>query len=445
MLGALLAVREWLRAPAWAPRSLLELGRSPSPTAWLRDLFGGSKADGAGAVEAWSASPSDWALLAVSIFACMALDFFAFRSVQSSAPLGAQIDRDAAEASSRSADPAPEPEPESSESGASAGSKTKADLLVLLCWILCGMAFNGVIFWKKGTEAGVQWCCGYFLEWLLSFDNIWGAGIEKGPGSLCSAPSASQSAGRCWCTLLLPTIFVFYLIFQTYKTPRELLHKALFIGIAGAIVLRIFFFVALSQLLQVVHWIRFVFGAVLVYSGVQAARQEDDDANPADSLAMKAFQAFFGDRVQSVYDIEGKHLFVTKGQITYATMLVPVIFCLEATDILFAIDSVSAKVAQIPDVYIAFSSSAMAMFGLRAMFFVVQDLVDMFDLLKYGLCFILVFIGVELIVSDFVQLPIQVVMAVIFSVFAVCICGPATKRMLVPAAGPSDAGLAPSG
>jgi tellurite resistance protein TerC len=418
-LSALQAARQWLHG---ASLSLRELGKTPGD--WLGDLFDSGEAGGSGSVtEVWSASSSDWALLAASIVACMALDFFAFRKAPSSAPPGAQSDHDAAEATEeklarphgQAAPPlgadSPEPEPENAERSTSSGSKTKEDLFALLCWILCGMAFNGVIFWKRGAEAGVNWCCGYVLEWLLSFDNI----------------------------------FVFYLIFQTYKVPRELLHKALFIGIAGAVVMRIVFFVALSQLLHVVHWVRFMFGVILIYSGVQAAREEDDDADPADSMAMRAFQALFGDRVRSVYDIQGKRLFVTEGQRTYATMLVPVIFCLEATDVVFAIDSVSAKVAQIPDVYIAFSSSAMAIFGLRAMFFVVQDLVDMFDLLKYGLCFILVFIGVELLVSDFVHLPIHVVLVVILSVFVVCIFGPATKRALIPAGSPSDARLTHSG
>merc|ERR1719258_570678 len=98
-----------------------------------------------------------------------------------------------------------------------------------------------------------------------------------------------------------------------------------------------------------------------------------------------------------------------------ATLLVPVVFCLEVTDILFAVDSVSAKVAQIPDYYIAYSSSVLAMFGLRAMFFIIRDLVDLFEMLKYGLCFILVFIGIELLLEDYLELPPSVVLIVIIS------------------------------
>merc|ERR1719261_1769194 len=105
-------------------------------------------------------------------------------------------------------------------------------------------------------------------------------------------------------------------------------------------------------------------------------------------------------RLVEKYDLEENRMFVEEDGEWKATLLVFVILCLEVTDILFAVDSVSAKVAQIPDYYIAYSSSVIAIFGLRAMFFIIQDLVDCFDMLKYGLCFILVFIGIELLASD---------------------------------------------
>merc|ERR1719161_2600875 len=103
------------------------------------------------------------------------------------------------------------------------------------------------------------------------------------------------------------------------------------------------------------------------------------------------------------------------------TLLVMVIACLEFTDTVFALDSVSAKVAQIPDQYLAFSSSVLAMYGLRAMFFIIKDLVDMFDLLKYGLCLILVFIGVELMFARYIRLSSATVCILISAVFLICI------------------------
>merc|ERR1719171_2668812 len=103
------------------------------------------------------------------------------------------------------------------------------------------------------------------------------------------------------------------------------------------------------------------------------------------------------------------------------SMLVPVIICLELTDILFAVDSVSAKVGQIPDQFLAYSSSVFAMFGLRALFFIVEDLVHRLRFLKYGLCFILIFIGAELLLANVVQLPATVVCIVLTSVFTFCV------------------------
>merc|ERR550514_1089756 len=112
------------------------------------------------------------------------------------------------------------------------------------------------------------------------------------------------------------------------------------------------------------------------------------------------------------------------------TLLVPVVIILEVWDVVFAIDSVSAKVAQIPDQFMNYSSTVFAMFGLRAMFFIIHDLVQYFELLKYGLCFILVFIGMELMFEDYVKLPASVVTILIATVFAVCCIGSIIKERL---------------
>merc|ERR1719161_123760 len=115
------------------------------------------------------------------------------------------------------------------------------------------------------------------------------------------------------------------------------------------------------------------------------------------------------------------------------TLLVMVIACLEFTDTVFALDSVSAKVAQIPDQYLAFSSSVLAMFGLRAMFFIIKDLVEMFDLLKYGLCLILIFIGCELMFARWIKLSSATVCIMIVGVFVVCIIASRARQAVMAA------------
>lgn len=275
-------------------------------------------------------------------------------------------------------------------------------LLLVALWVGIGMAFNFVIVMRKGSVAGIEWFTGYSLEWLLSMDNL----------------------------------FVFHIIFRMYGTPREALHKALFFGIVGAIVSRICFFLVVSSLLEFIVWFRFVFGVFLIWSGIMAAQEEEDDGEQGslqDYSTVRFLKACLGSRLLPTYGEDSRSLMVKEGGQLCFTLLLPVIFTLEITDLVFALDSVSAKAAQIPDYWVSVSSSILAMFGLRAMFFVVQDLVDLFKLLKYGLCFILVFIGMELMVSDYVQLPPQAVCAVILSVFIISVAGSA-------ATGPLDSG-----
>jgi len=276
------------------------------------------------------------------------------------------------------------------------GRSMNANSAILFFWICCGIAFNIIIFFRWGRDAGFQWVNGYFLEWLLSMDNL----------------------------------FVFHLIFKVYGTPRAMLHKALFFGILGAVVFRMFFFIALASLLHLMHWFRFVFGILLIYSGVQVASDDGEEQDVSQSIVVRLLKKVLGSHLVEKYDLEEHRLFLTdESQGFRATLLVPVICCLELTDILFAVDSVSAKVAQIPNNYISYSSSVLALFGLRAMFFIINDLVDFFLLLKYGLCFILVFIGIQLMVEDYVKLSAQVVTTVILSIFLVCTVGSTANKM----------------
>eukprot|EP00415_Alexandrium_ostenfeldii_P004124 UN4124 len=191
------------------------------------------------------------------------------------------------------------------------------------------------------------------------------------------------------------------------------------------------FFMALTSLLHFVSWVRIVFGVLLIYSGVQAAREDDGEQDITNLWAVRMLKECLGSRLVESYDLRNHNCFVrgSDGKLK-VTLLVLVILCLEIVDIFFAVDSVSAKVAQIPDYFLSYSSSVIAIFGLRAMFFVVQDMVDSFDLLKYGLCFILVFIGIELMISDWVQLPAQVVCVVILSVFVVGIAGSVAHHLI---------------
>jgi len=267
-------------------------------------------------------------------------------------------------------------------------------LLLVGFWIALGLAAAVLVWQRFGTHTGISWTNGYLLEWMLSLDNL----------------------------------FVFHLIFKAYKLPSQLLHKALFTGVVGAVVCRCCFFWIIISLLHYISWLHFIFGAFLIWSGIQAAQGEsDEEADLSDSSLVRWLQWLLGPRLLDSYE-DGSLFLQKEGKLHFSLML-PLVFCLEVTDLFFAVDSVSAKAAQIPDYWTAASSSIMALFGLRAMFFVIQDLIDMFQLLKYGLCCILVFIGIELIIEDYVDLPPQTFLVVIIAVFAVSIAGSAAQSL----------------
>jgi len=265
-------------------------------------------------------------------------------------------------------------------------------LLLVGFWIALGLVAAVLVWQRFGVQTGISWINGYILEWMLSLDNL----------------------------------FVFHLIFKAFRLPPQLLHKALFTGVVGAVVCRCCFFWIVTSLLHYISWLHFIFGAFLIWSGIQAAQAEsDEEEDISDFGLVKWLQWLLGPRLLDSYE-DGSLALQKEGKLHFSLML-PLVFCLEVTDLFFALDSVSAKAAQIPDYWTAASSSIMALFGLRAMFFVIQDLMDMFELLKYGLCCILVFIGIELIIENYVDLPPQTFLVVIIAVFAVSIAGSAVR------------------
>jgi len=245
-------------------------------------------------------------------------------------------------------------------------------LTIISFWVLAGVLFGLKVLFFMGSEKALQWYSGYTLEWMLSLDNL----------------------------------FIFHLVFRTYGTPPPQMHKALFVGILGAVVMRLLMFMVGYTLLDAFSWVRWPFGALLIWNGVQAMREgdEDRDDDVRQTYLARGVQACLGSRLFQGYDEERGAVFIRSadGRLQ-VTLLFVVVVVVEFADVVFALDSVSAKVAQISDQYISFSSSVLAMFGLRSMFFVIQDLVEMFDLLNYGLGLILVFIGLELMLSNHVE------------------------------------------
>lgn len=268
-------------------------------------------------------------------------------------------------------------------------------LIALIFWVAVAAGFNLWVWTRMGQSKALYWCSGYVLEWMLSMDNL----------------------------------FVFQLIFNTYQTPPNQIHKAVFVGFIGAALMRLIFFMVVSTFLRAFHWIRYPFGALLIWSGIETVKGDDDDVDVKDTFLVRCLTQCLGSRLSPQYEDQGSSMFIQgNGGKTQVTLLFVVVACLECTDVIFALDSVGAKVAQIPQQYIAFSSSVLAMFGLRAMFFIIRDLLDAFALLKYGLCIILVFIGTELMLADYISLSASTVCLILLSVLTACIAGSILKK-----------------
>jgi tellurite resistance protein TerC len=254
-------------------------------------------------------------------------------------------------------------------------------------WLLVSAAYGTHVFFSLSSDRGEQYVLGYILEIILSIDNV----------------------------------FVFHMLFESFRPPMRSQHKAMFLGVLGAVLSRLVLFWFLSKIITAVHWIRAIFGVLLIFSGIKAASDNDEDGPMEDGVIVRCLRACLGSRLMSDWDDNGNILaYDASGRVCF-TLLLPLVVCVEITDIVFATDSLTAKVAQIPNQHACFSSSAFAICALRALFFVLRDMVDYFQHLKYGLCIILVFIGIELLMAEYVSLPASALIIVISVIFTVTI------------------------
>mmetsp|Transcript_17941 Transcript_17941/g.49221 ORF Transcript_17941/g.49221 Transcript_17941/m.49221 type:complete len:471 (+) Transcript_17941:41-1453(+) len=290
------------------------------------------------------------------------------------------------------------------------GSSFRAHVGRGMIWLAVAVIYALSVAAMDSPLSATYWVIGYLLEWMLSLDNL----------------------------------LVFHVVFKVYRTPVALQPKALLAGIFGAVVFRFVFFLGLSRLMEAFTVVRVFFGACLIVSGVKVVRGDDDDFDPETSPSVRWLSYFLSGRLDSSYDAAGSFLrYDAKEGRNKLTLLAFVVVVVELTDILFACDSVSAKAGQFSNVYLNLSSSVIAMFGLRSAFFVVKDLIDAFVLLEYGLCTVLVFVGLELCVSPWVDIPPQIGVMVIIAVFVTCIVGSLAMKMRMDGQTREDVSNAP--
>jgi tellurite resistance protein TerC len=225
--------------------------------------------------------------------------------------------------------------------------------------------------------------------------------------------------------LSVDNLFVFLLIFRYFKVPSELQHKVLFWGILGAIVMRALFIGAGITLLNRFHWVMYLFGAFLVYAGFKLLFQDAEQENPADSFITRFAQR----HLRLTDDFAGGTFTVVRRGIRCFTKLALVLIVIETTDVIFAVDSIPAVLAVTRQPYVVFTSNIFAILGLRAMYFALAGLMNIFHLLNYGLAIILMFIGIKMLAANYFEIPTVYALGVIIAVLA----GSVALSMMTPA------------
>jgi tellurite resistance protein TerC len=256
--------------------------------------------------------------------------------------------------------------------------KVKEALWMTAFWIAIAIAFNVFVYYIRGTEDALNFLTGYLVEKALSVDNL----------------------------------FVFLLIFSYFRVPDHLLHKVLFWGIFGAIVMRAIFILFGIALVQNFHWVIYLFGVFLVITGIKLAMEKDKEIHPESNIIIRLFQRFFP---LTPHFFEDKFFIKQNGRYL-ATPLFLVLIAIETTDVIFAIDSIPAIIGITNDPFIVYTSNILAILGLRSLYFALSHVLKLFHYLHYGLAFILVFIGIKMLISGYITIPVTVSLGTVVSI-----------------------------
>ncbi len=247
-------------------------------------------------------------------------------------------------------------------------------------WIVVALLFNAAVYYVKGKEAALQFLAGYVLERSLSFDNL----------------------------------FIFLLVFNYFHLPSRFHHRVLFWGIFGALIMRAIFIGLGIEAIRHFSWMIYLFGVVLIWTGIKLAVEKEQKVEPEKNIFVKAFRRFFP--VTESYE-EGK-FFTRKNGVLLATPLMVILLVIETTDVVFAVDSIPAILAISRDPFIVYTSNVFAILGLRALYFALAELMRLFHHLHYGLALILFLIGVKMLISHYIHVPTTVALGAILFILA---------------------------
>jgi tellurite resistance protein TerC len=248
-------------------------------------------------------------------------------------------------------------------------------LIWSVVWISLALVFNAGVYWWFGPERALEFLTGYLIEKALSVDNL----------------------------------FVFLVLFSYFAVPAKLQHRVLFWGIVGALVMRAGFIFAGSALIQMFHWVIYVFGAFLVFTGIKLLAARENQVHPERNLVLRLFRKV----VPSVPQYHGSRFWIKQSGRRFVTPLLTVLVVIEATDIVFAVDSIPAIFAITRDPFIVFTSNIFAILGLRALYFLLAGMIGRFRYLKVGLGLVLVFVGAKMLLTDIIHVPIVLSLSVV--------------------------------
>ncbi len=256
-------------------------------------------------------------------------------------------------------------------------------------WICLALLFGLFVYLQFGAQTGLEYLTGYIIEKALSVDNI----------------------------------FVFVLLFSYFKVPQQYQHRVLFFGILGALIMRGIFIVLGAALIQQFEWILYIFGIVLIATGVKLFKESEITIEAEKNILFRLAKRIF----PVTTDYHGPKLFTRIDGKLFATPLFLVLIAVEVTDVLFAIDSIPAIFAITTDPFVVFSSNIFAILGLRALYFLLEGAMSRFIYLRIGLAFILAFIGFKMLVHSYLKIPIVVSLLVICGVLTIAIVGSLIK------------------
>jgi len=256
-------------------------------------------------------------------------------------------------------------------------------LLWSVGWVLVALSFAGFIAWRLGSNAALEFLTGYVVEKSLSVDNI----------------------------------FVFLLCFRAFRVPLPLQHRVLFWGVLGALAMRLVMIFAGISLLERFHWLHHAFGLFLAWSGYRLLTAPASPSEPSETAVVRWTRRIF----PVTEDYRGERFWVREQGVLKLTPLLLVLLCVEATDLMFAFDSIPAILAITQDPFLVFTSNALALLGMRALYFAVQGLLERLRYLHHGLAAILVFVGTKLLLTDHWHPSSGVSLLVILTILAIAV------------------------